>query len=85
MFLSYRVSDGQQIVCCADTKRDYNKNAGKSIAKFAEVQKNMPTEGKIRGSTQRILSCSFKGNMIYSQQKVSGKQTHKLSRNKKTD
>ena len=37
MFLSYRVSDGQQIVCCADTKRDYNKNAGKSIAKFAEV------------------------------------------------
>ena len=47
------------------------------------MQKNMPTEGKIRGSTQRILSCSFKGNMIYSQQKVSGKQTHKLSRNKK--
>ena len=89
MFLSYWVSDGQQIVCCADTKRDYNKNAGKSIAKFAVVlfrcKKNVPTEGKIRGSTQRILSCSFKGNMIYSQQKVSGKQTHKLSRNKKTD
>ena len=37
MFLSYRVSDGQQIVCCADTKRDYNKNAGKSIAKFARI------------------------------------------------
>ena len=31
------------------------------------MQKNMPTEGKIRGSTQRILSCSFKGNIQLSQ------------------
>ncbi len=89
MFLSYWVSDGQQIVCCADTKRDYNKNAGKSIAKFAVVlfrcKKNVPTEGKNPWKYSENFSCSFKGNMIYSQQKVSGKQTHKLSRNKKTD